>query len=177
MTETVKFERRGKTALLTLNRPEKLNALDYATNDLLLNLLDDIERDTAIQAVVLTGAGDRAFSAGADIHEFTQSIKQGADIAVPGILPPRASRDGAVGSLSKTGDRGGQRDCLWRRLRDHRSGSSRACLLERHLRQARDQYRHSPDIRRHAASAAPCRAQTRARAPSNRRSFLTGEGL
>ena len=82
MTETVKFERRGKTALLTLNRPERLNALDYATNDLLLSVLDDIERDTAVQAVVLTGAGDRAFSAGADIHEFTESIKQGADTAV-----------------------------------------------------------------------------------------------
>ena len=82
MTETVLFERRGKTALLTLNRPAKLNALDYATNDRLLALLDEIETDDALHAVVLTGAGDRAFSAGADIHEFAGSIKQGADAAV-----------------------------------------------------------------------------------------------
>lgn len=82
MTETVLFERRGKTALLTLNRPAKLNALDYATNDRLLALLDEIEADDALHAVVLTGAGERAFSAGADIHEFAGSIERGADIAV-----------------------------------------------------------------------------------------------
>lgn len=82
MTETVLFEQRGAIALLTLNRPEKLNALDYATNDLLLSLLDQIEDDPTVRAVILTGAGDRAFSAGGDIHEFTQSIKQGPDIAV-----------------------------------------------------------------------------------------------
>lgn len=79
---TVLFQKRGKVALLTLNRPEKLNALNYATNDLLMQLLDGIEEDREIEAVILTGAGDRAFSAGGDIHEFSQSIRQGADIAV-----------------------------------------------------------------------------------------------
>lgn len=73
---------RGKIALLTLNRPEKLNALNYETNDRLLSLLDQIEQDEAAHAIVLTGAGDRAFSAGGDIHEFTNSIKSGTDEAV-----------------------------------------------------------------------------------------------
>ena len=82
MTETVLFERRGAIAVLTLNRPEKLNALDYATNDRLLDLLDAIERDDRLRAVVITGAGDRAFSAGGDIHEFTGSINAGVDIAM-----------------------------------------------------------------------------------------------
>ncbi|MEP4770819.1 MAG: crotonase/enoyl-CoA hydratase family protein [Roseibium sp.] len=82
MSDLIKIETNGVIALLTLNRPEKLNALNYATNDRLLELLDTIETNTAIQAVVITGAGDRAFSAGGDIHEFAQSIKAGIDIAV-----------------------------------------------------------------------------------------------
>ena len=69
-------------ARLTLNRPDKLNALDYATNDRLMALLDRIEDDDDIRAVILTGAGDRAFSAGGDIPEFTASIAQSPESAV-----------------------------------------------------------------------------------------------
>ncbi len=82
MQELIRFQKKEEVALLTLNRPEKLNALNYATNDRLLALLDDIESDSSIRAVILTGAGERAFSAGGDIHEFTESIKQGVDTAV-----------------------------------------------------------------------------------------------
>ncbi|WP_127521538.1 crotonase/enoyl-CoA hydratase family protein [Mesorhizobium sp. Z1-4] len=82
MADTVLMERRGAVALLTLNRPEKLNALNYETNDLLVRLLAEIEADPTIGAVIVTGAGDRAFSAGGDIHEFSESVKQGPDIAI-----------------------------------------------------------------------------------------------
>lgn len=82
MSDLIIQEREGAIALLTFNRPEKLNALNYALNDQLLHLLDEIEEDETIRAIVLTGAGDRAFSAGGDIHEFAQSIKAGVDIAV-----------------------------------------------------------------------------------------------
>jgi len=82
MTDLVKHEKKGAIALLTLNRPEKLNALNYATNDRLLELLDLIETEPSIRAIVITGAGERAFSAGGDIHEFTESIKKGVDVAV-----------------------------------------------------------------------------------------------
>ncbi|WP_119168934.1 crotonase/enoyl-CoA hydratase family protein [Algihabitans albus] len=82
MSDLVKYEKQGAIALLTLNRPEKLNALDYATNDRLMTLLDGIEGDPAVRAVVLTGAGERAFSAGGDIHEFAQSVKAGVETAV-----------------------------------------------------------------------------------------------
>ena len=82
MSDLIKYEKQGSIALLTLNRPEKLNALDYATNDRLLALLDAIEEDPTVRAVVLTGAGERAFSAGGDIHEFAESVKAGVDIAV-----------------------------------------------------------------------------------------------
>ncbi|QPC87884.1 crotonase/enoyl-CoA hydratase family protein [Mesorhizobium sp. NBSH29] len=79
--EAVLYETRGPIAVLTLNRPEKLNALDYAMNDRLLFLLAQIEADDAVRLVILTGAG-RAFSAGGDIPEFTESIRQGTEIAV-----------------------------------------------------------------------------------------------
>jgi enoyl-CoA hydratase len=82
MSDTVLFEKRERVALLTLNRPAKLNALDYATNDRLLALLAEIEQDDSLHAVILTGAGERAFSAGADIHEFAKSIQQGAETAL-----------------------------------------------------------------------------------------------
>ena len=69
-------------ALITLNRPERLNALDYALIDHLMTALDRIEGDETVRAVILTGAGERAFSAGADIREFSESVSQGAAIAV-----------------------------------------------------------------------------------------------
>jgi len=69
-------------ATLTLNRPHKLNAIDFATIERLHTLLDEIEADDAIRAVILTGAGDRAFSAGADIHEFSAKVFAGPEIAV-----------------------------------------------------------------------------------------------
>ncbi len=82
MPDPVLFEARDNIAVLTLNRPEKLNALSYTVNDRLMQLLDRVERDDRLRAVVLTGAGDRAFSAGADIHEFSESIREGTEIAV-----------------------------------------------------------------------------------------------
>src|SRR4051812_33796112 len=82
MSDPVLMEVRGNVAVLALNRPEKLNALSYALIDRLMDLLDQIEDDAAMRAVILTGAGDRAFSAGADIKEFSESVRQGADVAV-----------------------------------------------------------------------------------------------
>ena len=82
MTETVTCERSGEVAVLRLNRPGKLNAINYALADCLLEHLDALEADDSARAVILTGNGDRAFCAGADIHEFTRSIKQGVNPAI-----------------------------------------------------------------------------------------------
>lgn len=82
MSDTVLCEIRDNMALLTLNRPEKLNALSYALIDRLMAQLDAIEADGRVRAVVLTGAGDRAFSAGADIECFGPSVRQGPDVAL-----------------------------------------------------------------------------------------------
>ena len=86
MTELVLNETRGAVTLLTFNRAEKLNALNYALIDRLMQILDQIEDDASVRAVVLTGAGDRAFSAGADIREFSESIKEGPDAAVKAFV-------------------------------------------------------------------------------------------
>jgi enoyl-CoA hydratase/carnithine racemase len=64
------IERAGAIVTLTLNRPDKLNAIDGAMLDALGEALAAIERDPEIRVVILTGAG-RAFSAGADIKEWT----------------------------------------------------------------------------------------------------------
>jgi enoyl-CoA hydratase len=62
MPDLVLCEKRDGVALLTLNRPRQLNALNYALIDRLMSLLDAIEDDPHTKAVVLTGAGDKAFS-------------------------------------------------------------------------------------------------------------------
>jgi enoyl-CoA hydratase/carnithine racemase len=69
-------------ALLVLNRAAKLNALDYALIDALMTALDAIDTDETIGAVIVTGAGDRAFSAGADITGFAPSIAAGTEVAL-----------------------------------------------------------------------------------------------
>ena len=66
MSDLVLLERRGAVALLTLNRPDVLNALDAASLAALAARSEEIARDASVRAVVVTGAG-RAFAAGADI--------------------------------------------------------------------------------------------------------------
>jgi enoyl-CoA hydratase/carnithine racemase len=56
--------------VLTLNRPEVMNAIDMELFELLYSALDELERDDTARVIVLTGAGERAFSAGFDIHEM-----------------------------------------------------------------------------------------------------------
>jgi enoyl-CoA hydratase/carnithine racemase len=68
--EHIVTERQDGIALITLNRPEKLNALSFGLMQELDAELTLIENDATLQVVVLTGAGERAFSAGADIHEM-----------------------------------------------------------------------------------------------------------
>jgi enoyl-CoA hydratase len=82
MSDPILFEINDNIALITLNRPGKLNALNYALIEHLMAVLDTIETDDGVRAVVLTGAGERAFSAGADIHEFSGSVRQGRDTAI-----------------------------------------------------------------------------------------------
>src|ERR1700682_5148771 len=81
-SDVVLVETRGPVALVTLNRPEKLNALDYALIDRLMEVLDTVEADDGVRAVILTGAGERAFSSGADIACFAPSVRRGQAAAL-----------------------------------------------------------------------------------------------
>lgn len=67
--EVLLSEDRGRVRILTMNRPDKLNALNTALTESLLAWLKESDRDDAVSVVILTGAG-RAFCAGADIGEF-----------------------------------------------------------------------------------------------------------
>jgi len=82
MSEVVLRETLGPVTLLTLNRPHKLNALDYDLIRKLMTLLDELEEDDEVRAIVLTGAGDRAFSAGADVACFAASVRRGQAVAL-----------------------------------------------------------------------------------------------
>jgi 2-(1,2-epoxy-1,2-dihydrophenyl)acetyl-CoA isomerase len=68
--EYILTERFDAVAVITLNRPDKLNALSFPLVRELDDALTKCEADDAVKAVILTGSGDRAFSAGADIHEM-----------------------------------------------------------------------------------------------------------
>jgi len=70
--ENVLYEKKGGTAYVTLNRPKVLNALNQRTWQDLRAAFEDARDDTAVRGVILTGAGDKAFIAGADIGELAQ---------------------------------------------------------------------------------------------------------
>ena len=75
--ETILFEQQGAVALITLNRPEKLNAWTHQMRDDLLAAIDRVNADDSFGAIVLTGAG-RGFCAGADIGAlFKQQLDNG----------------------------------------------------------------------------------------------------
>jgi enoyl-CoA hydratase/carnithine racemase len=80
MSDSVLQEHHDGVLLLTLNRPEKLNALNLALADGLVTALDAAEADDAVRAIVLTGAG-RAFSAGADLKEFKDKTLENVALA------------------------------------------------------------------------------------------------
>ncbi|TWH02677.1 enoyl-CoA hydratase/carnithine racemase [Nocardioides sp. J9] len=85
--ETVLAERRGAVAVLTLNRPARLNAWTDELERRYFGLLDEAEDDPDVRAVVVTGAG-RGFCAGADLADLTTVSRDGAS-ALPEPAAPR----------------------------------------------------------------------------------------
>src|SRR5262249_46947572 len=68
--ETVAYEKKNAIAYVTLNRPKVLNALSHRTCEDLNTVFEDARTDDSVRGVILTGAGDKAFIAGADISEL-----------------------------------------------------------------------------------------------------------
>ena len=78
--ETLIVEKRGAVAVVTMNRPDKLNACNTVMYRELDHALGVIESSDDIRAVVMTGAGDKAFSAGADLEELNfANLKESSD--------------------------------------------------------------------------------------------------
>lgn len=69
MSELVRVERRAAVAIVTINRPERMNALSWATVQRLGEVGRELAADSSLRVTVLTGAGDKAFCAGADLKE------------------------------------------------------------------------------------------------------------
>jgi len=70
MYNTLLYEKKDTIGMLTINRPEKMNALSNELTTELKQVLDEIEEDKELRVLVMTGAGDKAFVAGADINEL-----------------------------------------------------------------------------------------------------------
>ena len=81
--ETITVERDGPVAIVTVNRPKVLNALNSQTLDELRRAILELKHDAGVRVVVLTGAGEKSFVAGADINELS-------------VLTPAAAREHAV---------------------------------------------------------------------------------
>ncbi len=81
---TVLSQKNDSYAIVTVNRPDKLNALNVETVQLLGHIMSDLDKDDQIRAVVLTGAGPKAFVAGADIKEIVELGGSGSEFAAAG---------------------------------------------------------------------------------------------
>jgi len=83
--ENILIEHKEAIATLTINRPAKLNALNKATISELHHAFADLEMNPEVSVIVLTGSGEKAFVAGADISEFAHfSVEQGAELSAQG---------------------------------------------------------------------------------------------
>jgi enoyl-CoA hydratase/carnithine racemase len=72
MANSINLDRSGATAIVVLNRPEVLNAINVEMRETLITLLGELNRDDAVRAIVLTGAGERAFCSGQDLDETSK---------------------------------------------------------------------------------------------------------
>lgn len=82
MEDLVLVTREGRTAVVTINRPNQLNALNADTIAKLSSTMRELEGDESVRAIVLTGSGEKSFVAGADIKEFANfSIEEGKELA------------------------------------------------------------------------------------------------
>jgi len=83
--ENLLIERDGHVTVLTINRPSVLNALNFTTLDELRRVILDCRHDPDVRAVIITGAGEKSFVAGADIKELAvQSAAEGKEHAIRG---------------------------------------------------------------------------------------------
>ncbi|MCU7617251.1 enoyl-CoA hydratase-related protein [Chryseobacterium sp. PBS4-4] len=77
--ENIIVSKEDKTAIITINRPESLNALNAKTINEISSALDELASDAEIRVIILTGSGEKSFVAGADIKEFSDFDQKKAE--------------------------------------------------------------------------------------------------
>ena len=83
--ENILIDKQDNIAIVTINRPTKLNALNKATIQELHDAFKSLNEDRGVKAIVITGSGEKAFVAGADISEFANfSVENGGKLAAEG---------------------------------------------------------------------------------------------
>jgi enoyl-CoA hydratase len=105
MHDPIYVERHGAIAIVVLNRPEKLNAIDVAMFRRLREILEDCDRDVDLRCVIVRGADGRAFSVGGDISEFETTrasaaqAREYARVTHPAFAAIRACRHPVIASI------------------------------------------------------------------------------
>ena len=84
--KNILYEKRGHIAYVTINRPDRRNAIDPATSHDLKQGFEDFKADDDAWVAILTGAGDQAFSAGADLVAMSAALSGGGE-GVPMNVP------------------------------------------------------------------------------------------
>jgi enoyl-CoA hydratase/carnithine racemase len=74
MAEDILYEVHGHVRLITINRPDKMNSLDFEASDRLVEAFEAFKRDDEARVAVITGVGDKAFCAGADLKTYTMAF-------------------------------------------------------------------------------------------------------
>tara|TARA_R110002073_G_scaffold108336_9_gene243654 strand:- start:84128 stop:84910 length:783 start_codon:yes stop_codon:yes gene_type:complete len=83
--ENILVDQEGGLVTITINRPKKLNALNIDTINELQDAFKGLDSDDSVKAIIITGSGDKAFVAGADISEFAHfSVEEGGSLAADG---------------------------------------------------------------------------------------------
>ena len=100
--ECILVEQSEGVATLTMNGPEQLNAMSYQLSTELHEAVMRMSADDQAGCIVITGAGNRAFSAGGDIHEQIIEIGSGSEDRIP--YPPPSERIGDIAGLVNEAD-------------------------------------------------------------------------
>ena len=145
------LEKKGLIAVATINRPKALNALNSEVLTDLDELVSAVKADADIRALVITGSGEKAFVAGADIGEMSTLTKEGGEaFGKHGNNVFRAIETLPIPTIAAVnGLRPG------RRLRAEHGLRYPHLRRHRGLRPARDRPGHHPRLRRHPASGPP----------------------